>query len=151
MYVHSIYWFLSIRNKVKSYIQDIPYIYYVHPYPNSFSPGDQGLSAESLTSASAIVGGGFFGGLLFGFALKKVVKLIAVIVGLFIAGLAYLQYQQMASFDWNRIEGAIYDNLGNVTGHFSTNQEFATLAMSNFGIPLTGSMSAGFAVGFMKG
>jgi uncharacterized membrane protein (Fun14 family) len=33
--------------------------------------------------------GGFFGGLLFGYAVKKVVKLIAVIAGLFIAGLAY--------------------------------------------------------------
>jgi hypothetical protein len=42
--------------------------------------------------------------------------------------------------------------LGNVTAHISTNQEeLTTLAMSNFGIPLTGSMSAGFAVGFMKG
>jgi hypothetical protein len=41
--------------------------------------------------------------------------------------------------------------LGNITAHISTNQELATLAMSNFGIPLTGSMSAGFAVGFMKG
>ena len=109
------------------------------------------MTTEIIASASAIVGGGFFGGLLFGFALKKVVKLIAVIVGLFIAGLAYMQYQQMASFDWNRIEGAITTTLGNVTGHFFTNQEFATLAMSNFGIPLTGSMSAGFTIGFMKG
>jgi uncharacterized membrane protein (Fun14 family) len=39
---------------------------------------------------SATVGGGFFGGLLFGYAIKKVAKLIAVIAGLFIAGLAYL-------------------------------------------------------------
>jgi hypothetical protein len=27
----------------------------------------------------------------------------------------------------------------------------ASLAMTNFGIPLTGSMSAGFTIGFMKG
>lgn len=47
-----------------------------------------------LTSVSATIGGGFFGGLLLGYALKKVVKLIAVVVGLFVAGLAYLQYQQ---------------------------------------------------------
>jgi NAD(P)-dependent dehydrogenase (short-subunit alcohol dehydrogenase family) len=39
----------------------------------------------------------FLEGLLFGYALKKVVKVIAVIVGLFMAGLAYLQYQQIAS------------------------------------------------------
>jgi hypothetical protein len=36
--------------------------------------------------------------------------------------------------------------LGNVTAHISTNQELATLALSNFGIPLSGSLSAGFAV-----
>jgi uncharacterized membrane protein (Fun14 family) len=109
------------------------------------------LSTDIVTSTYAIVGGGFFGGLLFGYAIKKVVKLIAVIAGLFISGLAYLQYQQIASFDWNRIEVLASGALGNVTAHFSTNQELATLAMSNFGVPLSGSMSAGFAVGFMKG
>jgi uncharacterized membrane protein (Fun14 family) len=109
------------------------------------------LSTEVITATAATVGGGFFGGLLFGYAIKKVVKLIAVIAGLFVAGLAYLQYQQIASFDWNRIEATARAALGNVTAHISTNQELATLTMSNFGIPLTGSMSAGFAVGFMKG
>lgn len=107
--------------------------------------------SSDIASISATIGGGFFGGLLIGYALKKVVKLIAIVVGLFIAGLAYLQYQQLASFDWNRIEAMAGAALGNVTAHISTNQELATLAMSNFGIPLTGGMSAGFAVGFMKG
>lgn len=109
------------------------------------------MSADIIAPVSATVGGGFFGGLLFGYALKKVVKMIAIIVGLFIAGLAYLQYQQIASFDWNRIDGAVTMALGNVTAHITDGQDTAALAMSNFGIPLTGSMSAGFAVGFMKG
>jgi uncharacterized membrane protein (Fun14 family) len=109
------------------------------------------LSSDIIASISATVGGGFFGGLLFRYAIKKVVKVIAVIVGLFIAGLGYLQYQQIGSFDWNRAEAMARAALGNVTAHISTSQELATLAMSNFGIPLTGSMSAGFAVGFMKG
>jgi uncharacterized membrane protein (Fun14 family) len=109
------------------------------------------LITDIITSAAATAGGGFFGGLLFGYAIKKVVKLIAVIAGLFIAALAYLQYQQIASFDWNKIEVLTRAALGNVTAHIPTNEELATLAMSNFGIPLTGSMSAGFAVGFMKG
>jgi uncharacterized membrane protein (Fun14 family) len=108
------------------------------------------LGIDIITSTSAIVGGGFFGGLLFGYAIKKVVKLIAVIAGLFIAGLAYLQYQQIASFDWNRIEVLASAALGNVTAQISS-QEATTFVMSSFGIPLTGSMSAGFAVGFMKG
>jgi uncharacterized membrane protein (Fun14 family) len=49
------------------------------------------LTADSLVSASATIGGGFLGGILLGYALKKAVKLIAVVIGLFIAGLAYLQ------------------------------------------------------------
>jgi uncharacterized membrane protein (Fun14 family) len=110
------------------------------------------LSIDIITpTAAATVGGGFFGGILLGYAIKKVVKLIAVIAGLFIVGLAYLQYQQIASFDWNKIEAMAGATLGNVTAHISNNQEIATLAMSNFGIPLSGSISAGFAVGFMKG
>jgi uncharacterized membrane protein (Fun14 family) len=109
------------------------------------------LSTDSITSTSAIIGGGFFGGILFGYAIKKVVKLIAVIAGLIIAGLAYLQYQQIAFFDWNRIEVLASAALGNITSQISNNQEAAGFAMSNFGIPLSGSMSAGFAVGFMKG
>ena len=109
------------------------------------------MSSEIVTSTVATMGGGFFGGLLFGYAIKKVVKLIAVVAGLFIAGLAYLQYQQIASFDWNRIETLASSALGNVTANITNSQDAATLAMSNFGIPLTGSMSAGFAVGFMRG
>jgi uncharacterized membrane protein (Fun14 family) len=109
------------------------------------------LSSDILASNSATVGGGFFGGLLFGYAIKKVVKLIAVIAGLFIAGIAYLQYQQIAAFDRSRIEGMASTVIGNITTYLSNSQEAAAIAMSNVGIPLTGSMSAGFAVGFMKG
>jgi uncharacterized membrane protein (Fun14 family) len=106
---------------------------------------------DLFTPFSATIGGGFFGGVLLGYALKKVVKLLAIIVGLFIGGLAYLQYQQVASIDWNRIEVLTGAALGNFTAHISNGQEATAIVMSNFGIPLTGSMSAGFAVGFMKG
>jgi uncharacterized membrane protein (Fun14 family) len=109
------------------------------------------LNSDIIASISASVGGGFFGGILLGYALKKVVKLMAVVVGLFIAGLAYLQYQHIASIDWNKIEVLASDAFGNMSAQIANNQGAVTLAMSNFGIPLTGSMSAGFIVGFMKG
>jgi uncharacterized membrane protein (Fun14 family) len=94
--------------------------------------------------------------------LKKVIKLLAVIVGLFLAGLAYLQSQQIANINWNKLqqvsEGAL-TTLANLTmqipsissgdGHAATAS--SSLAMTSFGIPLTGSMSAGFTIGFMKG
>ena len=108
------------------------------------------MTADTITSVSATIGGGFFGGLLLGYALKKVVKLIAVVIGLFLAGLAYLQYQQIASFDWNRIEGTI-STIANSTNNTFDNYNVETLTTTNLGIPLTGGMSAGFAIGFMKG
>ena len=36
-------------------------------------------------------------------------------------------------------------------GYTSNQAATASLAMTGFGIPLTGSMSAGFTIGFMKG
>jgi len=74
---------------------------------------------------------------------------LAIIVGLFLAGLAYLQYQQIAVFDWNRIEVLASTALGNITTQI-TSQEAIAFSMSNFGIPLSGSTSAGFALGFVK-
>ena len=109
------------------------------------------MNGDTITSISATIGGGFVGGLLLGYALKKVVKLIAVVIGLFIAGLAYLQYQQIAYFDWDKIERMVTTTFGNVTSQISSNQDISSFAFANLGIPLTSGMSAGFAVGFMKG
>ncbi len=117
---------------------------------------------ESFGPTAATLGGGFFVGVLIGYALKKVIKLLAVIVGLFLAGLAYLQSQQIANINWNKLqqvsEGAL-TTVANLTmqipsisggdGHAATAS--SSLAMTSFGIPLTGSMSAGFTIGFMKG
>jgi uncharacterized membrane protein (Fun14 family) len=118
---------------------------------------------ESLGSTAATMGGGFFVGILIGYALKKVIKIVAVIVGLFLAGLVYMQYHQIINVNWNKLqtvsEGAIA-TLANVTTQISGINgstdghavATASLAMTNFGIPLTGSsMSAGFTIGFMKG
>jgi uncharacterized membrane protein (Fun14 family) len=115
---------------------------------------------ESLGSTAATIGGGFFAGILIGYALKKVIKLVAVIVGLFLAGLVYLQYHKIANINWNKLhhmsEGAI-TTLSNAIvqipaiGYTSDQATTASLAMTSFGIPLTGSMSAGFTIGFIKG
>jgi uncharacterized membrane protein (Fun14 family) len=51
---------------------------------------------ESLGPTAATLRGGFFVGILIGHAIKKVIKVLSVIVGLFLVGLAYLQYHQIA-------------------------------------------------------
>jgi uncharacterized membrane protein (Fun14 family) len=120
---------------------------------------------ESFGPTAATLGGGFFVGILIGYALKKVIKLVVVIVGLFLAGLAYLQYHhQIASINWNKLqtvsEGAIttlsnaiiihIPGIGGDSSHTAATAS-SSLSMTSFGIPFTGSMSAGFTIGFMKG
>jgi uncharacterized membrane protein (Fun14 family) len=89
--------------------------------------------------------------------------MVAVIVGLFLAELAYLQSQQIVNINWNKLQqiseslittfsNAITQIPGIISG--SDGHAAATassLAMTRFGIPLTGSMSAGFTLGFIKG
>ena len=122
---------------------------------------------ESLGPTAATVGGGFFVGILIGYALKKVIKLAAVIGGLFLAGLAYLQYHQIVYVNWNKLqtvyEGAITTLSNAITqipgtsitsidsSHAATVTVSSSLAITSLGIPLTDSMSAGFTLGFIKG
>jgi len=121
------------------------------------------MNAENIGSIGATIGVGFFVGILIGYALKKVIKLVAVVFGLFFVGLAYLQYQQMVNINWNKLQVTSQNSvtaLANATTQISNHISNATdsnnhatteLAISNFGIPLTGSMAMGFAIGFMKG
>ena len=57
------------------------------------------MTFDNLGSLGATVSGGFFASALIGFALKKVLKILAVLLGLFFAGLAYLQYQQIVNIN----------------------------------------------------
>jgi uncharacterized membrane protein (Fun14 family) len=122
------------------------------------------MNLDDFSPVAATMGGGFFAGILIGYALKKVIKIVAVIFGLFVAGLAYLQYHQIANINWNKLqtvlsEGAVttFSNaiiqipgISSVDGHAAA-ATASSLAMTSFGIPLTGSISAGFTIGFIKG
>ena len=125
------------------------------------------MSFDIISSYAATMGGGFFVGILIGYALKKVIKIVAVIAGLFLAGLAYLQYHQAAIINWNKLQtisegsittlsNAIIMQIPGISGISSGDSSHAaatvsSLAMTSFGIPLTSSMSAGFTIGFIKG
>lgn len=49
-----------------------------------------------LYTISLSLGGGFFGGILIRYVLKKVIKILSIVVGLFLAGLTYLQSHELA-------------------------------------------------------
>ena len=89
--------------------------------------------------------------------LKKLVKLVAVVVGLFFAGIAYLQHEEVVNVNWTKLQAASQNTVSTIVNAttqipgFGSDHHTATLVMTNLGIPLTGSLSMGIATGFMKG
>lgn len=103
--------------------------------------------------------------------LKKLMKILAVIAGVFFAALMYLEYQAIVNINWDKLQNmpqSVLSTISNVvattTGQIDggSNSVAAITAailpasattITNLGIPLTGSSAAaaGFAIGFMKG
>ena len=93
------------------------------------------------------LGSGFFTGVLVGYAFKKVIKIAAAILGLFLTALAYLQYYEIATVNWDKLqrssEHAVMTIL-NIMTHIPGivgNKNIEGLALSSFGIPLTRSLT----------
>jgi uncharacterized membrane protein (Fun14 family) len=113
------------------------------------------ITTADIAPFAGTIGGGFFLGFIAGYAIKKVLKLAAVIVGLFIAALAYLEYQRIVSVDWSRIQivsqsGVVWvtDAIIHISNTIGTTHSGT---LSSIGIPLASSASAGMMLGLAKG
>src|SRR6266487_4283894 len=113
------------------------------------------ITVIDLMPFAGTIGSGFFVGLLAGYAIKKIIKITAIIFGLFIAALAYLEYQRIIDVNWAKIQAVSQNGLtwvANTIIHISNNIGAGhTGALSNVGIPLASSASAGFALGMVRG
>ncbi len=111
------------------------------------------ILATDLAPFAGSVGGGFLVGFITGYAIKKVIKLTAVIVGLFFAAVAYLQYQRILNADWHRsITQNGIDWVADAVTHVSSTMGVNHPGtLSNIGIPLVSSVSAGFVLGMVRG
>jgi uncharacterized membrane protein (Fun14 family) len=109
---------------------------------------------SDLTPVAGTIGGGFFVGLLAGYAIKKVIKIVAVIIGLFVAVLGYLEYQRIIQVDWISLQtvsqsGIIW--LTNAVTHISNNIDADRIGISASNlIPLASSTSAGLMLGLAR-
>ena len=125
------------------------------------------------------IGFGGIVGFLVGFALKRIMKILAVIAGVFFAALLYLESQHIVNVNWDKLQtisnsvlstittaaatnatsttgasgmGAIQAILGNnSTAAAATHILPITSTLANLGIPLTGSTAMGFTIGLLKG
>ena len=95
------------------------------------------------------VGGGFFAGIILGYFLKKIIKILMFFAGGIVALLLYLQQQQVISVDVDKMEASSTFIFNSVVSSFD--KMIQTGDMTTLGIPLAGGLSAGLAIGFVKG
>jgi uncharacterized membrane protein (Fun14 family) len=105
-----------------------------------------------LTSVSS----GGISGFLIGYAVKKGIKIILGIAGLFLGSLAYLNYKGLVSVDWEKIatvsNKAISEfSAGGASYASSVMDSQVVPTVMNFGLPLSGSFAAGFILGCLRG
>jgi uncharacterized membrane protein (Fun14 family) len=132
---------------------------------------------NSIMPFVSTIGFGGIAGFLIGFALKRIMKILAVIAGVFFAALMYLESQHIVNVNWDKLQtisnsvlstitttttnattttgggvGPIQAILGNnATGVAASAILPITSTMANLGIPLTGSTAIGLTLGFLKG
>ena len=107
------------------------------------------MNAESLIPTITSVGGGFFTGLLLGYFVKKVIKILMFISGGILGLLLYLQQQQIISVNIQKLEDSSTFILTSIVSSFDKMTQFGDI--SSLGIPLAGGLSTGLAIGLIKG
>ena len=108
------------------------------------------LSLDAVAPTLFTIGSGSLIGFLAGFAIKRIFKILAVIVGIFFAALMYFQSQNLISVNWDKIQ-SMSQGLVSTLAHSLTDTGQISTITGNLGIPLTGGLAAGFALGVMKG
>jgi uncharacterized membrane protein (Fun14 family) len=118
----------------------------------------QGVQSSELPVKDFLfsAGGGFLFGAVAGYAIKKVMKIAAVVIGLFVAGLAYLSYRGWVDVKWAAMEDASRSTLTNATEQIgnalnNTATQFASQpsGVAASGLPMAAAF--GFVPGLMMG
>jgi uncharacterized membrane protein (Fun14 family) len=108
------------------------------------------LSVESISPTLFSIGSGGVIGFIAGFAIKKVMKILAIIAGVFFAALMYLQSQGIVNINWDKLQSVSQATITTIANSLTDSGQISAIT-GNLGIPLTGGLAAGFAIGLMKG
>jgi uncharacterized membrane protein (Fun14 family) len=119
--------------------------------------GASELPAEDFLFSA---GGGFLFGAIAGYAIKKVMKIAAVVIGLFVVGLAYLSYRGWVDVKWAAMEDAsrsiltnaseqVVNALNNTATQFTLHP--STVAASGLPVAAMFGFVPGLIIGIRKG
>lgn len=106
------------------------------------------MNPEGILPTVASMGGGFFIGIMLGYFVKKIIKVLMFVAGGIVGLLLYLQQQQIISINMEKLEAISTFILTSDGSSFENMTQIGDV--TSLGIPLTASMSAGFTVGLMK-
>jgi len=101
--------------------------------------------SEVLTPIVTQLGIGAVGGFIVGYALKKVTKIVAVVIGLFIVALIYLVSKGIISVDYGKFE----DNISHALGGAGTAAGWLVTVIAH--LPFAGAFGLGLLLGFKMG
>jgi len=101
--------------------------------------------SEILSPLVYQLGIGAIGGFIVGYAVKKIGKLIAIVIGLFIIALIYLGVKGIISINYEALWTVLAGLLGMAGSAFSWTVGIISL------LPFAGSFIAGFLLGFKLG
>jgi len=107
------------------------------------------MNAENLIPTVTSIGGGFFIGIILGYFVKKVIKILMFVMGGLVGLLLYLQQQQIISVNIEKLEASSTFILTSIASSFDKVTEMGDV--TSLGIPLTASMTGGFTLGVLKG
>jgi uncharacterized membrane protein (Fun14 family) len=106
------------------------------------------MNTESLIPTATSIGGGFFIGVLLGYFVKKIVKILMFVAGGIVGLLLYLQQQQIISVNMEKLETSSTAILTSLASTFDKMTQVGDF--TSIGIPLTASIAAGFTVALAK-
>jgi uncharacterized membrane protein (Fun14 family) len=115
------------------------------------------LNFDSFVSGAATIGGGFVLGMLIGYFLRKILKLVIFALGGIFSLLLYLQYQGLVTVNLDKVQNAadkIMTTAINSTSIISQAEGKVStipLGIGNLVLPFTGSMAVGITAGFLRG
>ncbi|MFL6318898.1 MAG: FUN14 domain-containing protein [Nitrososphaeraceae archaeon] len=111
------------------------------------------VAANNFSPLLTTVGFGGVAGFLIGYAVKKIMKILAVGAGIFFTALMYLESQNIVNINWDKLQNASQNavsTLASAAGQIPLASTTSSTTI-NFALPMTSSAAMGFAIGFMRG
>lgn len=104
------------------------------------------MSIENIIPFGSTIGGSFLVGILLGYFIRKIAKIIMFVLGGIVTLLLFLQNQNIILINQNKLD----DSLMSLTMYFTNAFDLLTQSDS-LTIPITSSASVGFIIGFLRG